>query len=229
MEGPAPSELDILRRARLARMLLDSVAARDWREGGQLRVEEASVRIEAARSRCLELLPSVIARRRRDRAEEVPRWQESGAKALRLLLDTPAGPAEWVATQLSAVGTDAAEVGSHSRVLAPDRARAIQRRLCAGEDFLELLPEGGLVAWAPSSPAALGRLLARCLRIPPDILAARPLRLVVPMPLTPGCVTVAAIKDLWWHACLGEKWAPMICDQAYVPQPMRLLTSATSG
>ena len=98
------------------------------------------------------------------------------------------------------------------RLLPVHDTRQWQLRLAKGlldeATIMNCFPVGGLVTWAPTESAALGRLLASLLKIPAEAFAGRPLRLVVPMDVFPGCSTVSAIKGLFWHPFLGISGPP---------------------
>ncbi|CAK0904154.1 unnamed protein product, partial [Prorocentrum cordatum] len=229
MEGPAPSEVDIDRRWHRARALLSFSRSPGWQQDEKKAAKEAWDCLEAAHRHCHELLPGVLTRRRRDKGTGTDRWRELAEPGLTFLVNTPASENEMVATQLSTVSDLPENLAEHPRLMPVPEARRWQERLDKGASFFDQLPRGGLVAWAPSSPAALGRLLATVLKTPAAAFAGHPLRLIVPMAVLPGCITCGAIRDLFWHPFMSEKWAPVVREQAFVAQPMQMVLSAAGG
>ena len=192
-------------------------------------VDEAYSRFERAYTFCLEDLPRVLAARRRDRGDPLPRWQELGAAAVEFLLNTPASEGEVVAFQLAGVLPLTRARIEYPRLVAPGAARSLAHTAVEGKDFFPLLGTGGVAMWAPADQSALGRLLSGYMRRAASSPQPRPMRLLVPMDVFPGCSTAGLIKDLFWHPLLGERWAPLVREQAFVHQELQMVSTGSGG
>jgi hypothetical protein len=49
------------------------------------------------------------------------------------------------------------------------------------------------------------------------------------MEVLPQCTTTNDIRDLFWHPFMGDKWAPLVREQAYVPQAMQMVLTGANG
>ena len=122
-EGPAPTITDIDRRWQRARTLLAITRLPGWSEEAVEAANLVSERLEGAHRECLEQLPIVLQRRRREKGGGVEQWREMAEPGLAFLLATAASQGECVTVQLSAVSDLSVEVVSNPRLLPPAVAR----------------------------------------------------------------------------------------------------------
>ena len=85
-----------------------------------------------------------------------------------------------------------------------------------------------VVAWAPSDPNALNRLLSYYLRLPPAEVPAS-IIFIAPLPFFPGANTTSHYLDLWRHALLGEKHALLVKNVHLITQPVEYILPGSRG
>ncbi|CAK0851331.1 unnamed protein product [Prorocentrum cordatum] len=174
---------------------------------------------------CTDLIPEIMKVRRWQRAPDLPVWRELGASALGLLCATAPTAAELVPPHWSTLklSTEAA-AAAHPGTRAVDACRRAAALVAKGDD--RFWPELGgrpAVLWAPTDSSALGRLLKSYMERPVANGGPPYLRRLVPLELFPGCHTVAAIQDLWWHPVLGERWVGAVKKLEYDITPYSLV------
>jgi len=158
-----------------------------------------------------------------------PRWAELGAAALAMGLCSAGTGDEQIATQLSAV-LGGLPAGAPPRVLRPDAARSLVYRLALeGGPALASLPVGGAVLWALADASALGRLMSAYAQHAAVATEPRPLRLIVPLDVLPGCSTASGILDLRSRPLLQDKWKPMVRKVEFSSQALELVQSGAAA
>ena len=231
LEGPDISLHIIESRLRTARLLISAASAGDWNDDEKIGAEQILNNVEAAADGCVEGFDEWKKERRRVKPSKLPLWKELGPKALKVILDSAPALDEKIITQWFDVLDNTAMAMAHQdRIVDQQIARSLAAASEKGEDhFWDMLQGDAVVMWAPGDTSALGRLLGALLRRGPSAQTPSYVRMVVPMDILPGCVTVDSIKDLWWHALLGEKWSAMVKGIEMIKEPLEFVLPASAG
>jgi hypothetical protein len=229
--GQKPSEFMIEQRFAVAHTFLSAALSTSWTAADKKAAAEALNELDMARLTCLELLPGVLRARARDPRYTCPRWAELGQEALLTVFHSAPLEGELVATQLSEIlGSGTLSVQSHSRILSPENARDLTTRMgLDAERALASVQASGLVCWAPSDAATLGRLLSAYMQHAADSSHPRVLRLVVPLDTLPGCSSASGILDLWNHTLLQAKWQPIVRKVEFTSQALQVVQSGAAA
>ena len=233
LEGPDVDLTMIEARGRFVRILASAIPGTAWPSTDKdegLRIRQ---RIEAAVDECGAGLALALREKRRIKPSKLPSWRELGEQALRLVLSCALDPSEVVATQWSdllAIDRTSLSPGQCMQTLLPLQARRLADKAEVGNtEFWRLAEARPCVIWAPKDEPTLGRLLTPLLRGTLGPLSPPYVKLLVPMDLFPGCTTFRQIADLWSHALLREKWAPLVRNVEVFNRPLDFVSSSPSG
>ena len=85
-----------------------------------------------------------------------------------------------------------------------------------------------IVAWSPSDPSALNRIISQFLR---RSAADSPscIIFIAPLPFYHGVSNVSQYLDLWWHPLLGEKHASIVKNITLMTQPVEYVLPGPRG
>jgi hypothetical protein len=226
LEGSVPTAARLERSWEWARTLLALADGPGWTDEDRERAEEAKAKFAQAREVCLTALPELLSVRRRHKAAVLPQYQELGPEALELVHSTQATAGERVLTQLSAVVTHDCDCRG---VWDVNAARELTTKLYAGDAAaLAKITPTGAIFWAPSDPAALGRLKAALMKHCGDH-SDFTCRLLAVIPTFPGCTTASSITDLCWSPIMGAQWAGLVKGLQFLPQPVQVVTTGSAG
>ena len=137
---------------------------------------------------------------------------------------TPEGQSASFLTQWSQVLDP---LGDHSDTI--NKQRRVADLLEKGDEkaMVELKGEV-IVAWTPSDPSALNRIISQFLR---RTVADSPASIIfiAPLPFYPGVNMVSQYLDLWWHPLLGEKHASIVKNISLMTQPVEYVLPGPRG
>ncbi|CAK0817329.1 unnamed protein product [Prorocentrum cordatum] len=225
LEGPDPTDVDILARGRAASTLISLISASDWPQDDVMQAKALMDKVSAAVAHCEVELARVLKERRRFRPDLLHLFKELGIEALAAIKETAQIPRIEIYTQWSDVlraGDPDARTPAETRVLAVKAEKG-------NEAFWDDLAGKSAVFWTPSDNNSLTRLLAAFCGVPTPPRAPLPSSSSQPSPRRPVLNSISNITDVCHFPLLSSTWFPIVKDVAFIPFLFEVVSPTMSG
>ena len=231
-EGPSPTKDLIEHRARDA-TLLASMAKASWPQGDLELARKLPEKFSLAKDMVLKELPQVLRDRKKLSPDKsIPVHLEASPE---LLLECLRHGGH-VATQLSnlqGIKTNTVTVPDNAKLLSVGDARHLYQEFAKGmveaKNALKSFQGDAITLWAPTDNRHLQHILGALWEAAVTQEFQVHVKLLIPHPPFPGCISPGLLMDLWTHPSLGGKWKKVLANVIFLRQATRCVFSGAYG